>query len=214
MSKLIRIFLGVLVLAMASAAFADTLNVSTGLDSSYNLITTDGGFDAHWLVQQQNGNYTPAQVVMPQDADWFGGWLPDGPNSNWIARNAFNCCNGAAPYTFHTTFDVSDPANASITGAWTIDDAGILTLNGQTIDSQGSGNWGSLHPFSASGSSWFVTGVNQLAITITSDDNFLEGVRLEGTVTGVSSTPEPSSLVLLGSGVLGLFGIVRRIRVN
>jgi hypothetical protein len=210
MPKLTPIFLAALVLTVASAAFAGTLNVSTGLDSSYNLITTDGGFDAHWLVQQQNSTYTPAQVVMPGDADWYGGWIPNGPNSNWIGRDAFNCCNGPAPYTFDTTFSVSDPSVASISGLWTIDDAGVLALNGQTLDSQGGGNWGSLHPFSASGSAWFVTGVNTLAITITSDDNYLEGVRLEGTVIGVSTTPEPSSLLLLGSGVLGVFGIVRR----
>ena len=204
------IFLAV-VLAVASVAFAGSLNVSTGLDASYNLITTDGGFDAHWLVEQANSSYTPAQVVMSQDADWFGGWLPDGPNSNWIARNAFNCCNGPAPYTFYTTFDVADPANASISGSWTIDDGGILTLNGQTIDSLGSGNWGSLHPFSASGSSWFVTGVNKLAITITSDDDFLEGVRLEGTVLGTSTTPEPSTLLMLFSGFGGLAVVRRRL---
>jgi hypothetical protein len=211
MPKLVRVSVAALVLAVASVAFAGTLNVSTGLDSSNNLITTDGGFDAHWVVQQQNSTLSPAQVVMSQDADWFGGWIPNGPSSNWIARDAFNCCNGPAPYTFHTTFSVSDPSMASISGSWTIDDAGILVLNGQTIDSQGSGNWGSLHPFSASGSGWFVTGVNTLAITITSDDNFLEGVRLEGTVVGTSSTPEPSTLLMLFSGFGGLAFVRRRL---
>ena len=71
----------VVFLLCAVSAFAGTANVSTGLDASGHLITTDGGFDAHWLVQQASGQFTPAQVVMPQDPDWFGGWLPNGPNS-------------------------------------------------------------------------------------------------------------------------------------
>lgn len=42
----------VVFLLCAVSAFAGTANVSTGLDASGHLITTDGGFDAHWLVQQ------------------------------------------------------------------------------------------------------------------------------------------------------------------
>ena len=137
--KFINFVLCCAFLAATSAAFADTLNVATGLDNNYNLITQDGGYDAHWTVQQANDQYTPAQVVMPGDADWYGGWLPNGPNSNWIARNAFNCCNGGGSYTFSTTFYAADPSAASITGAWAIDDGGVLQLNGQTIDTQGSG---------------------------------------------------------------------------
>ncbi len=198
-------------LAAATAAFADTVNVATGLDSNYNLITTDGGYDAHWLVQQSNNQYTPGQVVMPGDPDWYGGWLANGPNSNWIARDAFNCCNGPAPYTFYTTFYAPDPSQASITGAWAIDDAGVLQLNGQTIDTQGSGQWGSLHNFSVSGSSWFVEGLNTLSITLTSSDNNLEAVRLEGAATGVTTVPEPTSFIMLLSGLGGVLPFARRL---
>lgn len=158
-----------------------TLNVATGLDCSNKLITTGGANDCHWTV---NGN--PAQVVAPGNADWWVGWVPNGPNSNWIAINANTCCDGPAPYSFNLVFDLSGSmlSGVSLSGLWSIDDSGTLSLNGQQIDAQG-GLWGSLQPFSVpAGSPLFQQGLNTLTITMTATDNYLEGVRLEGTITG------------------------------
>jgi hypothetical protein len=49
--------------------------------------------------------------------------------------------------------------------------------------------------------------VNDVVITLT--DNNSDGIdRLDN--IGVTSTPEPNSLILLGSGMLGLAGVLRR----
>lgn len=186
---------------ISQTAWAGSINVSTGLDSSGALITTGGQGDANWTV---GGN--PAQVVVSTSADWYGGWVADGPNSDWIAINAGTAHNGPAPYTFSTTFDLTgyDLSTVSLSGFWTIDDGGMLDLNGNQIDSLSVNNnpWTSLHSFSTI-SSYFLPGINTLSITITDSDNTYEGVRLQGSVTG-TTVPEPAtlSLTLLGLAFL------------
>jgi len=189
-----------IVLGLGRTEAAFIANVSTGLDASNNLITTGGTADAHWIVGQLTGGTAAAQVVEPGNADYFGGWAPNGPNSAFIARNANVSSNGPAPYTFSTTFNLTgfDLSTVSISGRWGVDDNGTLALNGNTI-ALGVATYASLPAFSvASGSSFLNQGLNTLSITITSTDNFLEGVRLEGTVTSNAVVPEPASLVLVG----------------
>ena len=196
-------------LLLAGNAAQAQINLSTGLDATNTLLASGGLNDAHWTV---SGN--PAQSVYPNNADWFSGWLANGPASTWIAINANVANNGAAPYTFTRTFDLTgfDISTASLTGAWAIDDAGTVNLNGNLLDTQGSGGWGSLHNISAPAAD-FVSGVNTLTITMTTDDQFLEAVRLEGSVTAspIAATPEPGSAALL-SGLLitGAGLLVRR----
>jgi hypothetical protein len=181
-----------------------TINLATGLDASNNLITTGGAPDAHWTVR---GN--PAQVVVPGSGDsGFPDWIANGPNSAWIARNA-NDAFGNGLDTYTRTFDLTgfNPATASITGFWTLDDGGTLSLNGHLIGTLDASTtpWFSFHAFSVpAGSPFFNPGVNTLQISITQTDTFLEGVRLQGTLTAeAAAIPEPTSVVLFGLALVG-----------
>jgi hypothetical protein len=202
----------------AVPTFADTVNLSTGQNSSGNIISSGGVIDANWTATV-DATFDPsgtAQTVFPNNADWYGGWVPNNTSStgsDWIARNANVADNGPAPYSFFFTFDLADTTGASISGGWAIDDQGTLDLNGHQVSSLGSGAWGGLTAFSDSNASDFVTGLNTLEITITADDRFLEGVDLNGTLTGdVGAAPEPGTWLLMAGG-LGL-GAIGKLRVR
>jgi hypothetical protein len=192
----------------------DIVNLSTGLDSANNVIMTGAQPDAHWNVDQPSGGQGPAQTVFPNNADWFHGtgpndpaWLANGPDSNWVARDPNTSANGLGMYT--RVFDLTglDLSQVSITGAWAIDDRGTLSLNGHQIGELPNLRWDALTPFSvASGSPILNQGQNELTISITNTDNYLEAVRLEG---AVSVVPEPSAAFMLVVGLIVLFGTAR-----
>lgn len=197
----------------ALPTFADTLNLSTGQDSSGNIISSGGVTDANW-TSTVDATYDPTgatQTVFPNNADWYGGWTPNTASSDWIARNPNVTDNGPAPYSFFFTFDLADTTGASVSGSWTIDDQGTLTLNGTQIGSLGNGNWGGLTAFSDSTASDFMAGLNTLEITMTSDDDYLEGVDLTGTLNGdIAAAPEPATWLLMAGGLgLGAIGKLR-----
>jgi hypothetical protein len=178
------------------------------LAASQNLSTGT----APWTVVEQNGYNLgatgTASVVTPTDADWYGGWVANSPSSSWIAYDPANCCdNGLGDYSTTFVLTSGNISSAALSGSWTLDDSGELLLNGNVIATLGNGNWGLLNSFTVPNSD-FIVGTNTLEIDITSTDSYLEGVNLEGTLTTV--TPEPTSLLLFGSGVLGLVVCCRK----
>jgi hypothetical protein len=211
------------VLSVAMPAFASTLNLSTGYNSGGTLICASGatscsGSDANWNVVDYGDSFsntpTPSQaakIVNPSDADWYGGWVANAsatPASDWIAYDPSNCCdNGLGIYTVIFILSAADLSTVSLSGSWTLDDSGVLLLNGNQLGSL-SGDWGSMNAFTTvtAGSSDFVLGVNTLQAEITGSDVYLEGVNVSATLTGytaTATTPEPSHITMvLAAGVI------------
>ncbi|MGD9506410.1 MAG: PEP-CTERM sorting domain-containing protein [Syntrophobacteraceae bacterium] len=218
MKKLVGVMVIVLCVAMgASVAFAttSTIDISTGVG-----LTTAGEEDANWTVGggfysdwSERTTVAAAQLLTSSAANWYSSWEANSSSSAWIGVTADNTGNGYL-YSYQISFDLSDYdlSTVSISGKWAVDDAGVLMVNGRAIAYLDSAY--SLQSFSlAVGSAYLNEGINTITILMTSTDNYLEGARLEGEVSGTLKTsvvPVPGAVWLFGSGLISLIGLRRK----
>ena len=216
-----KIALGVIwagLVLMPSLAFASPININ----STGNGSTTDGTVDPNWTYTNSVSATGQGLVANNSGVDFFNGappWVADSTSSSWIVDNTANSSSGGPPLSFSTTFNLAglNPSTAFLSGAWAIDDTGVLELNGHIISTLASDgfSWGVLNAFSVSGSSGdFLSGTNVLSAVLTTNDDFFEGtnVQVSGTADAlVSATPIPAALPLFAGG-LGLMGFLARRR--
>ncbi len=202
-------------LACVAIASADTLTLATGLDSNGKLQTAGDLLDANWQITggnttKQGATAGQAFTVASGNADWYGGWETNGPNSSWIAQNPDSNNNGLLIATRTFTLTQAEINTASFSGLGvSLDDSGQVVLNNHVeISGLAYQNAGSLTPLTISNSD-LVAGVNILQIQITGTDNNLEAMRMEGTLT-YQSVPEPAPWLAL-AGSIGAILIKRRL---
>ncbi len=182
-----------------TAASAAVINVSTGLDASGQLITTNNTADGHWVVYTTGITTTPSETtfgspslgaaqplltVGPGDTGWYGSWQANGPTADWITINP-NSGTGNTFGLYYTTFNVPGPtvpSNLCLVGSMGVDDNGELAINGTAI----TGNINAIYsPASlnvAIPNGLLTVGSNTLALGWGSTDNSLEAFRLGATI--------------------------------
>lgn len=216
-----------LVAVAAQAAAAQSINISTGTNGSGGVLA-DGAADPNWTISVAGGAFNAAVTLFPADqccgmgtvntaaAKWIGSATsPTGLTpSGWV--------NG--PYTrIRRTFDLTgyDLTTVGITGTWRIADGirgaylnGSLLFNAPAIvaGNQVTSNWASDNVFAvALGSPDFLAGINTLEFETETLNGIYDGLYLDATVSGrISAVPEPTSVVLVATGLLVMLGAARR----
>jgi len=223
-----RVLTVAIAMAAASVAQAQSINISTGTNGS-GVVLADGSVDPNWIISVAAGSFTTNVVIYPADqccgmetvnatrAKWINNVT--NPNATFPSGTPDGWNND--PYTlFRRTFDLTgyDLGTVGISGTWRVAD-GIVGafLNGHFLFSSPDlnvTNWSADNPFLvALASPFLVNGVNTLEFQTETLNTIYDGLYLDATVTGrVTSTPEPASLALMGSGLLVIAGVAGRRR--
>jgi hypothetical protein len=152
-------------------------------------------------------------LVSPDTGGTYTSPPPGAPAGTLVVEVPLECgyyC-GLSGFVEQTFVLPSNFTAASLSGAGNVDDWGYVFLNGNLISSQLS-EFGNV-AFSTDLLADFQSGVNTLVISDSNSGGGPSGVAYYADITyetAASVTPEPGTFLLLGSGLVGLAGFIRR----
>ena len=189
--KTLLVVVAMAVLVCAPTAFAQNLLTNGGFETGdFTGWTTGGNFEFTQVVSGPFGSYSGAQ-----EGNFYATLGPVG--SDGTLSQSFATTAGAS-YTFSFWIAAVGDDPSDFSAFW----------DGTQVYSATDPNTGGVYQqfsFTETG-----TGNDTITFSFRDDPAYIALDNVSVSQTGTGSVPEPSSFLLLGSGVLGLAGVIRR----